>query len=298
MELHQLRYVVSVADTRNFTRAAERSAISQPSLSQQIINLENELGHKLFHRLGRKAVPTEAGTVFLERARRILMEVESAIKEIKDDPALDRSILVGSIPTIAPYLLPRAIERCRSDFPNLTIHTREDFRGPLARGVAEGELDLAIIALPLKEHSVSVETLFTEPLLLVVGRQHPLGTKPDVVATDLAAETFVLLGQASSLTDDIERFCGDHDFEPKLGYECSQVSTVKAFVGLGLGISILPLSAKSADDEAALVYRKLSGRAPKRDIAIVRHLQRYQSRGAQQFISVLKTLTKAPEAQG
>src|SRR3954471_15307687 len=130
MELHQLRYLVSVADTQNFTRAAERSAISQPSLSQQIINLENELGHKLFHRLGRKAVPTEAGAVFLERARRILLEVENATKEIRDDPSLGRSIVVGAIPTLAPYLLPRAIERARVEHPHLIVHTREDFRVP------------------------------------------------------------------------------------------------------------------------------------------------------------------------
>ena len=82
MEIHQLRYVVAVAETGNFTRASERVHISQPSLSQQIINLENEVGRKLFHRLGRKAVLTEAGEVFLERARRILFEIENAAKEL------------------------------------------------------------------------------------------------------------------------------------------------------------------------------------------------------------------------
>src|SRR5437016_12838053 len=103
MELHQLRYFVAVAETGNFTRAAERSHVSQPSLSQQILKLESEVGHKLFHRLGRKAVLTEAGAVFLERARRILFEVENASKELSDHPALDRRIVVGAIPTVAPY---------------------------------------------------------------------------------------------------------------------------------------------------------------------------------------------------
>src|SRR5580704_13257100 len=98
MELHQLRYVIAVADTGNFTRASERCNIAQPSLSQQIINLEQEVGHKLFHRLGRRAVPTEAGTAFIERARRILFEVENASKELGDHPSLGRRITVGSIP--------------------------------------------------------------------------------------------------------------------------------------------------------------------------------------------------------
>ena len=86
MELNQLRYAVAIADTGNFTRAAERSNVTQPSLSQQILNLEREIGHKLFHRLGRKAVLTEAGSVFLERARRILFEIENASKELSDHP--------------------------------------------------------------------------------------------------------------------------------------------------------------------------------------------------------------------
>src|SRR5512133_1554251 len=105
MELQQLRYFVAVADTGNFTRASERSHVSQPSLSQQILNLEREVGHKLFHRLGRKAVLTEAGATFLERARRILFEVENAAKELSDHPALERRIAVGAVQTVMPYLL-------------------------------------------------------------------------------------------------------------------------------------------------------------------------------------------------
>src|ERR1043165_9321814 len=100
MELHQLRYFVAVAETGNFTRASERANVSQPSLSQQIINLESEVGHKLFHRLGRKAVLTEAGTALLERARRILFEVENAVKELGDHPGMERRINVGAVQTV------------------------------------------------------------------------------------------------------------------------------------------------------------------------------------------------------
>src|SRR5215212_8396873 len=105
MELHQLRYFVAVAETENFTRAAERSNVSQPSLSQQISKLEGEVGHKLFHRLGRKAVITEAGAAFLDRARRILFEVETASKELSDHPSLGRKITVGAVQTVMPFLV-------------------------------------------------------------------------------------------------------------------------------------------------------------------------------------------------
>lgn len=298
MELPQLRYFLAVAEKGNFTRAAEYCNISQPSLSQQIKNLERELGHKLFHRLGRRSVPTEAGQVFLDRVRRILLAVEDASKELKDSPTLERRIKVGTVPTLAPYLLPSLLERCRDQYPNLLVHTHEDFRPDLMRGVIEGDLDLAIIPQPVKDSRVFVETLYTEPLLLVVGHGHPLATKASITARDLSEEEFVLLGHSSTLSLEIERFCGDHDFVPKLGHRCSQVSTVKALVALGSGISILPRIANRPEDQKSLVYRELSGRAPTREVVVVRHLLRYQSKGAELFLKVLREAASALLAAG
>src|SRR5687767_10348008 len=155
MELHQVRYFVAVAETENFTRAAERSNVSQPSLSQQISKLESEIGHKLFHRLGRKAVATEAGVAFLERARRILFEVENAAKELGDHPSLGRRITIGAVQTVMPYLVTPLIAQLRESHSNLLVDAQEDFRANLLRGVVEGDLDLAIVPLPVKEHRVS-----------------------------------------------------------------------------------------------------------------------------------------------
>jgi LysR family hydrogen peroxide-inducible transcriptional activator len=253
-----------------------------------MINLEKELGHKFFHRLGRKAVLTEAGETFLQRARQILAGVDDATRELGDGQALERRIQVGAIPTVAPYLLPPLIQRCREEFPQLTIEVREDFRSDLIRGVLDGELDLALTSLPVKESQLSVEPILKEPLLLVVGRGHPLADTPQVTAKQLAEHAFVLLGNSSSLTHQVQRFCGDHDFAPRIGYRCAQIATVKAFVGLGLGISILPQGCRSRDDDASLVYRRLSGRQPEREVAVLRHVQRYQSRGAEQFLRALR----------
>ena len=293
MELQQLRYMVAIAETGNFTRASERSHVTQPSLSQQVLNLEKEVGHKLFHRLGRKAVLTEAGTTFLERARRILFEVENATKELRDSPSLDRRITVGAVPTVAPYLLAPLIAEARHSHPNLTIHMREDFRINLARSVLEGELDLAVVTLPIKDPRLSIEPLLTEPLLLVVGKGHPLTGRSTVTASDLAEETFVTLGDSSTLAAQIRSFCGDHNFVPKVGYRCAQVSTLKLFVAMGAGISILPQVARLADDRDSLTYLRLTGSAPTREIAVIRHLQRYQSRGAEQFLTLLRAKAHA-----
>jgi LysR family hydrogen peroxide-inducible transcriptional activator len=288
MELYQLRSFMAIAEAGNFTRAAERCNISQPSISQQIINLEREFGHKLFHRLGRRAVLTEAGLVFLERARQILLKVDDASKELKDSPTLERRIKVGTVPTLAPYLLPPVLERCRALYSNLLVQTHEDFRPDLVRGVIDGNFDLVIVPQPVKDPRVSIEVLFNEPLLLVVSRNHSLATKPAVTARDLADESFVLLGHSSSLAMEIERFCGDNDFTPRLSHRCSQIATVKALVALGMGISILPRIVCKPEDKTALVFRELTGRVPMREVVIVRHLQRYQTKGAELFLKVLR----------
>jgi LysR family hydrogen peroxide-inducible transcriptional activator len=288
MELAQIRYVVAVAGTGNFTRAAAAMGISQPSLSQQIINLERELGHKLFHRLGRKAVLTEAGSAFAERARRILSEVDDAVRQIGDNPTFERRIAVGAIPTLAPYVLPDLIERCRSRHPNLQVNIREDFRTPLLRSVIDGELDFALVAMPVREPILQAEILWQEKLVLVVGKAHRLVGLPRVTAEDLREETFILLGSSSSLAAQVRQFCGDHHFEPKIGSRCAQVATVKALVAIGAGISILPEGAEAAADRDTLAYIALADAEPVREIAVLRHMQRYQSRGAEQFLALIR----------
>jgi LysR family hydrogen peroxide-inducible transcriptional activator len=295
MELSQLRYVLAVAESGNFTRAAARSQIAQPSLSQQIMKLERELGHRIFHRLGRKAVLTEAGKVFIERARRILFEVEDATKELSDSPSLERRITVGAIQTLAPYVLPNLITRCRKQFPNLQINIREDFKQTLINALLAGELDLALTAAPVVHASIQVEVLWKEPLVLAVPKGHPLAAKARVTGADLTQETFILMGSSSSLTDHIRQFCGDYHFEPKMGSRCAQVATVKALVGIGAGISILPSESRAPEDSESLVYISLADAEPAREIAVLRHMQRYQSRGAEQFLTVLRESHKLPQ---
>lgn len=296
MELAQLRYFQAVAETGNFTRASERSNVTQPSLSQQIINLEKEVGHKLFHRLGRKAVLTEAGKTFLDRARKILFEVENASRELSDHQELGRRITVGAVQTIMPYLVTPFIAHCREALPNLAIDAKEDFRNDLVRAVVEGDLDLAVVPLPVQEHRVAVEPLLKEPLLLAVGKDHPFASRNEISIADLAGETFVSLGDSSTLAAQIRGFFGDNKFQPRIGYRCAQVATLKLFVQMRLGISLLPQMARQSDDRDTLTYLRLTGSAPTREIAIIRHLQRYQSRGAEQFLSLLREQVQAREA--
>jgi LysR family transcriptional regulator, hydrogen peroxide-inducible genes activator len=294
MELQQLRYVLAVAETGNFTRASEKSNVAQPSLSQQIIKLEKELGHKLFHRLGRKAVTTEAGAVFVERAKRVLQELDDASRELKDGYALERSITIGSVPTLAPSLLPPLLAMCQSRFPQLTVNVVEDFRDELLRGVISGELDLALVALPVKDPHVHVELLTSEPLQLVLGKNHPLASKLKITVEDIRNERFIMLGGGSTLLLEIQRFFGDNQLEPTISCRCAQISTVKALVNLGKGIAILPKVALNMEDRSSLIIRSLEGRNPTREIGVVRHLQRFQSKGSEQFLGLLREHLKKP----
>jgi len=288
MDLTQLRYFVAVIETQNFTRAAEKSNITQPSLSQQIINLERELGQRLFHRLGRKAVPTEAGTAFLQRARRILRDVEDAAREMGDHSGQGRRIAIGAVQTVMPYLISDLVIQCRTSHPQLAIDAHEGFRADLVRGVLEGTLDLAVVPLPVKDRQLAIEPLLSEPLLLAVGRDHPFASQPEIDIRTIAGETFVGLGDSSALAAQVRAFFGDQKLEPRIGIRCTQVATLKRFVAAGLGISLLPQLARHEEDRASLVYLRLSGDEPRRELVVVRHPQRYQTRGAEEFLKLLR----------
>src|SRR6516225_1804343 len=142
MELHQLRYFVAVSQSGNFSRAAERCHVSQPSLSQQVLKLERRLGQPLFNRLGRRAVLTDAGRLLLDRATAILATVDDAERRLRaGDEAHGGRLAVGAIPTIAPYLLPRALEGFVRRCPRAELVVREDVTVHLVQATAEGELD-------------------------------------------------------------------------------------------------------------------------------------------------------------
>lgn len=290
METYQLRYFLAVAETGNFTRAAQRSHISQPSLSQQIINLEEELGQKLFQRLGRKAVLTEAGTILLESAQRIVGEVDQTISELKTTPELGHMVTVGAIPTVAPFFLPAVLAHCRANDIHINMHTQEDFSRPLVEMLLEGKLDWALLSLPLSEPRLLIEKLYSEPLWLAVGSSHRLAAAPGISFADLRDETFIMLGDPDTLAAQTQHFCGDNDFEPRIGHRCGQLATVKTFTAMGMGVSVLPQSARSASDPVGLVFRRFSDSKPCREIALVRHRRRHLGPGALMFADAAKAV--------
>ena len=290
MEIYQLRYFVAVAETGSFTKAASRSFISQPSLSQQIANLEEELGQSLFHRLGRSVALTQAGHLLLEHARRILSEADNAVREIKESAAAGHRVSVGAIPTVAHFFFPAVIAHCRANDIRLKLRSYENFRPSVVAAVLEGEIDLGLISLPINEPRIVQSPLFSEPLLLAISASHPLAQAEHITFPDLKNENFILLGDSSSLAAQVRRISGDYDFEPRIAHRCAQLATVKSLTAMGLGVSILPRSARNANDPVGLVYRKFTGAAPTRDIALISHYRRHPGKGAQLFIDAAKAV--------
>lgn len=291
MELRQLQYFLALAETGSFTRAAERCRIAQPSLSQQILNLELELGQRLFDRLGRRAVLTEPGRRLRDRAQRIIREVDDATREIADRGATEAAgrVTIGVIPTVGPYLMPQLVDRLRSLHPALEIQSYEDFMVYLLEALREGELDFALVGLPVEEDELIAEPLFEDPLLVVLPTGHRLARADRIVPADLATEPLVLLGEKSSLALQIDRFFGGHNVRARVVHRCAQVQTMKAYVAAGLGISILPqLVRNPRDDGRRIVYRSLDAVTPRRTVSLVRHRDRYQASAARTFAARLR----------
>ncbi|QDT90057.1 LysR family transcriptional regulator [Gimesia algae] len=277
MEVDQLRYFLRVAERGNFTRAAEELLISQPALSRSIQKLEEELGQPVFERKTRSVALTEAGKLLQSRAQQVLTLIADTKAEISDD-GQSGQIRVGAIPTIAPFFLPDLLRQFSTEFPKASLIVQEDTTDHLLKRCTQGEIDLAIIALPVPAKYLEVEELFEEELLLVLPPDHPLVDKPHIRLNDIKSYPFVLLDEAHCLSDNIVSFCRQRSFHPVAVEQTSQLAMVQELVSLSHGISMIPQMARRLDKTDRRVYRSISGNSPTRKIAAVWNPYRFQSR--------------------
>jgi len=293
MEMHQLRYVVAVARTRNFSRAAEKCHVSQPSLSQQIQKLEDELGERLFDRMKRAVKLTPQGETFLPRAMRILEEADAAKREASDARSLLRGTMtVGVLPTIAPYLLPDAISSFTKKFPGVQIVVQEDTTARLLKLALACEIDFALASRPIRDGRLEVRELFSEELLLALPPGHPLIRKRTVSANDLAGERLIVMQEGHCLGDQVLRFCDRHDLHHHISFRSAQLETIQSLVLAGLGISLIPAMAAQRDRNRVSDYRSLHPPKPSRQIIALWPKQRPPGRAASEFLKTLPTSFK------
>jgi LysR family hydrogen peroxide-inducible transcriptional activator len=288
MELQQLRYVVAVARTANFSRAAELCHVSQPSLSQQIKKLEDELGERLFDRMKRAAKLTSHGETFLRRAIRILAEVDAVKREATDAQDLVRGTLtIGVLPTIAPYLLPKVMAQFMEKFPGVQIVVQEDTTSRLLKLALDYEIDFVLASQPIQNERLEIKGLFSEELLLALPPRHPLARKRTVAVADLEGEQFIVMKEGHCLGDQVLGFCDRRDMKPKISFRSSQLETVQAFVASGLGISLIPAMATRDKRKDLPEYRSLQSPRPERKIVVAWPKQRQPGRAADEFLKMV-----------
>ncbi len=277
MELDQLRYFLQIARRGSFTRAAEDLMISQPALSRSIHRLEEELGQPVFERKTRSIALTDAGALLQVRAQQILSILEETVAEIADDGVTGR-VRLGAIPTVAPYFLPEVLQRFSAEHPRAALIVQENTTEGLLRACTQGEIDLAIVALPVRAKYLEVEELFQEELLLVLPTGHPLADRPKIRPADVEPYPFVLLDEAHCLSENILSFCRQRSMQPVAVERTSQLAMVQELVALSHGVSMIPAMARSRDQSDRRVYRSLSGPKPTRRIAVAWNPYRFQSR--------------------
>ena len=287
MEVHQLRYVCAIADAGNFSRAAERCQITQPSLSQQVLKLEEDLGARLFDRLGRSVRITDAGRAFLPHARAILEQMEIARTSVADKNAdLRGSVAVGVIPTVAPYLMPGYTAAFAKKYPDAKLRIVEETTAVLVEGLRDLTIDVAILALPLRYKELKLFPIRTEPLFAALRKGDPRDGAESLSLKDLRGESFVMLRDGHCFRDLSIGACTHARVTPNIAFESGQFSSLLGMVGAGVGVSLIPEMA--IDRNVGCSYVRLSDPQATRTIVAAVVRGRSFNRIQQAFVSEVR----------
>jgi LysR family hydrogen peroxide-inducible transcriptional activator len=239
--LRQLEYLVAVADTRHFGRAAERVHVTQPTLSEQLRALEQRLGVQLVERSRSNVVVTPLGFEVVEIARRMLRDAQR-IRDITGHvgSGMGGVVRLGLPFTIGPYLLPRVVPHLHALYPHLKLYAREELPHILPRGLAEGLHDVIVAPLPITQTGFREAILFEEPLHLAVPVDHELAQREEIKIHDLAGVDLLALGPGHQLRDLVVNLAAESGANLRFDYEGTSLDTLREMMATGLGVSILP----------------------------------------------------------
>ena len=241
LKLKDLRYLVAVADTRHFGRAAERSFVSQPTLSAQLKKLEQYLGVQLIERAPKRVALTTAGEEIVERARLILAASEEIVELARGhrDPLAGR-LRLALLPTIGPYLLPHVAAHLRRQLPRLELMLYEYQTDLMLEKLHSGEIDVGILALPVALDGLDSMELYKEPFMVAMPAGHRLSGRARIRVDDLEHETLLLLEDGHCLRDQALDICSGTDLHEKQDFRATSLETLRQMVASGVGITLLP----------------------------------------------------------
>lgn len=274
--LKQLQYLVALSTHLNFTRAAESCFVTQSTLSAGLKELEETLGAQLVERDRQSVLMTSIGLDIAARARAILAATQDLVdRAARVEAPMCGALRLGIIPTIAPFLLPASLRLLREAYPQLRLMLREDLTAHLIERLEDGQLDLALIALPFATGTLVVEPLFDDPLWLVGNTEEPLLQRNQPTAalqiTPEVSERLLLLEEGHCLRDHTLQSCGRPARSPRGAIEATSLLTLIQMVESGLGLALIPeMAVKSGlADSPGLLAQSLAQPGPSRTIALV-----------------------------
>lgn len=246
--IRQLEYFVAVADEGRFSRAAERCYVTQPGLSAQIRELESALDVTLFERDRRAVLLTQAGRGLLGRARSILLETDHLVEAARSFARpLEGPLHIGVIPTVAPYLLPRALPALHERYPALRVFLHERRTDDIVERLLAGELDVLVLALDASLPKLESAALLDDEFLLAVPDGHRLARRKTVREADLGGEAVLLLDDGHCLRDQALAVCSQGGADEVDDFRASSLSTLVQMVASGAGVTLLPAMAAETE---------------------------------------------------
>jgi LysR family hydrogen peroxide-inducible transcriptional activator len=276
MTLVQLEYIIAVDNYRHFANAADKCFVTQPSLSMQIQKLEEELGLKIFDRSKQPVVPTEAGAAVIEQARKIIAE-RNIIQEIVQQKkgVITGTLLIGIIPTLAPYLLPLFIQQFIKKYPLVKLVVTELTTELIISRLKEGRIDVGILVTPLDEKGIKEEPLFYEEMMAYVSKKDKAYKKTYILPTDIDPDNVWLLEEGHCFRSQIINLCELRKASASGGhfdYEAGSIETLRRMVELNDGITILPeLATLNITKQQAQLIRHFRQPKPTREVSMVTH---------------------------
>ena len=294
MTLSELRFIVALAHEKNFRKAAEKSFVSQPALSLGIKKIEQELNMSIFERsvgAGGDVKITPVGQKIIEQAT-IVLEEAAKIKDLSagGDKQLDLPFKLGLIYSIAPYLLPLIIPSLGQKVPNMPLEIHEDITKNLENDLKQGSIDAAVIALPFDIPGMEIEILYDEPFVVIVPLLHSWKSKTTIKAKDLSKEKVLLLDRTHCFSNQVTEACPglSNNSEIQLG---NSLETIRNMVASNLGISVLPKSAISKENENNLVkVIPFQSPVPFRRVALAYRKSAVKKTAINQILKVIKQL--------
>lgn len=299
MNLDQIRNFYEVAVHRSFTLAAEKLFRTQPAISTQVRMLEEELGEKLFDRIGKKVCLTQAGELLFGYAERLLRLHDEAKLAITDLNASPRGkVLIGANEATCLYVLPQLFALFKGKYPEIQISIYRNFSKKVVDKILENQLDFGIVTLPVPDHDLHVKPIAEDELWLITSPSHPLAERSSVVLEDVVSYPFIF-HKAGTTRERLVKHLGPLWENMNISMELASIETIKKFVSIGMGISIVPKSYVSDEIErGTLRLVRIRNFKLIRKLGLIHRKNRYLSRASKAFLEVVEESlgNKAPMA--